>query len=142
MGELVQAAAFAMFCVCEEPLTRDEDLALIARVWSLTEEPESMVEEAIRIGEAVGPVLRRLFTVGDHEARWQIMSALPRIGALDVELLQLGTRDADAYVRRRAWIALHEVSPPLAMAGAKHALGTELDDDLRRVLREIVAGGQ
>ncbi|MCX5690431.1 MAG: HEAT repeat domain-containing protein [Planctomycetota bacterium] len=140
-GELVYAASSAMRLASDGSVASDEELLLIARVWTLTEEPESMVEEAIAIGAAVGPVLRRLFAVGDWEARWQIVSVVPRLGVPDVDLIEWGTRDAHAYVRRRAWLALHEVSGPLAIERAIHALESEPDGDLRRVLTQIVAGG-
>lgn len=142
MSELVYAAASAMLLASEASVTSDEELALIARVWSLTEEPESMVDVAIEVGPAVVPVLRRLFAVGDHEARWQIVSAVPRLGVPDVELIEFGMRDVHAYVRRRAWLALHEVAAPLAVERAKFALASERDAELRRVLTQIIAEGR
>lgn len=142
MSELVSAAASAMHLACEASVSSDEELASIARVWSLTEEPESMMDKAIEIGAAVLPLLHRLFAVGDHEARWQIVSVVPRLGVPDVELIESGMRDVHAYVRRRAWLALHEVAAPLAVERAKFALASERDDELRRVLTKIVDGGR
>lgn len=141
MGELVSVAACAMLLACEASVTSEDELAMIARVWSLTEELESMVDVAIEIGPAVVPVLRRLFAVGDHEARWQIVSVVPRLDVSHGELIEHGLSDTNAYVRRRAWLALHEVSVVRAREGAVLALESETDEELRRVLAQIVAGG-
>lgn len=136
-SELVQAATCAIKEACATSVVSDETLVAIARVFSLTEEPESLLEVTEKIGPAAMQLLSQIYQVGDASARWQVVSITPRMGPLGIELAEKATTDPDAYVRRRAWQSFKEMAPSAAKSAVAKALGTDLDEDVRELLREI-----
>jgi hypothetical protein len=137
---LVETAARAMRDLSSADSISDDEVAAIARVWSLSEEPESMADAAASMGPEVMTLLSQLYLVGDVSTRWQVMRVMPRMQGLGIDLIQRATHDPDAYVRRRAWQALKEVEPSVARAEAVRALETEGDADVRTLLVNIARG--
>jgi hypothetical protein len=137
---LVETAARVMRDFSTADSISDDELAAIARVWSLSEEPESMADAAASMGPEVLTLLRQLYLVGDVSTRWQVLTVMPQMRELGIDLVQQATHDPDAYVRRRAWQALHDVAPSVARTEAVGALETEGDEDVRTLLVNIARG--
>lgn len=137
INELVEAATYAIKEACATSVVSDETVKAIARVFSLTEEPESLLEETEKIGPAAMQLLSQIYQVGDVSARWQVVSIAPRMSPLGIELAEKATTDPDAYVRRRAWQDFEESAPLAAQSAAAKAFGRDVDENVRELLREI-----
>lgn len=137
---LVETAARVMRDFSTADSISDDEVAAIARVWSLSEEPESMADAAASMGPEVLTLLSQLYLVGDVSTRWQVLTVMPRMQGLGIDLIQRATHDPDAYVRRRAWQAFQDVAPSVARVEAVRAFDTEGDADVRTLLVNITRG--
>lgn len=119
-------------------LWKKSELADLVRAWSLSEEPELLKDEAIKIGPGVVPLLCALFEVADADTRWQIVAIAPSFEAMGFAFAMRGASDADSYVRRRAWIAAAKIDINRA-AGEAVRSADETDPELVKLLGEIAS---
>ncbi len=138
-GQLVDSAVKAMKYMVDAACYPDDALEMVARAWSLTEEPESLQSVAIEMGDAIAPLLPRLFLVGDWAARWQIVAIADRFRHLS-SLVMGATKDIHPYVRKRAWLSLASIEPGLAVVASRVAIRDESDEDVRTLLERLQSG--
>ncbi len=149
-GELVDAAAAAMRALASDPAglaaATAADLGLIARVWSLSEEAESMPYEIRQLDAAeraaLGPLIVRLYEIGDHDTRWQIASIAGHIPTLGPTFLRRAVEDPDAYVRQRAWNAWADCDRVGAATAAVELAARESDTEVARAMRAARDAGR
>lgn len=133
--DLISLADAAM----RAPLTRSETLLSdIARVWDLSEETEDLVER-VADENVDADLLECISRRCRPEGRFQIVSIAGSIPGLGVPVLVRMLDDADAYVVRRALLALAHTDPSEAAHRAR-LLITHGDDMVRTIANRITNG--
>ncbi len=133
-GRLVDAAADAMRQAVADANVVDQDIEDIAKVWSVSEEPQSLQPVALELGRGGGRVLKRIYILGDRDARWQIADIADQVPELGIQFLLESVADSDSYVRRRAWFALARADQAIATKRAQAQLRYEHDSEVRSFL--------
>lgn len=97
--------------VMAEAHQSEHSLFLLGRCWALSEEGEECTDWAREHVQDnhVRETILRLTVSADPRTRWQacdVLGDLPTLDADTVKALEAGAMDDDAYVRRRAFLAL------------------------------------
>lgn len=105
----------ALMQVCEQSMKSEnldsKQLSAIEVCWKISEESEQLADFASKNVNTLYPLLERLSHSKYPEVRWQVYSILPTAGKKSEGLIREGTSDTDAYVKRRALIALASLEP-------------------------------
>ena len=113
-----------------------EDGASIEKCWFFSEESEWLADYVKENPTRYIRLLTKLTQSQYPIIRWQAYSCLEFAGATGIQILEKGINDLDAYVRRRAVLALAKVSSGSVLARIDE-LCRDTDIDNQRILSRL-----